>query len=157
MSVAIGKRELDVLEELVSKVNERVIKLSGGAFGYVNEGNLSFALYRALCYASKEGHTRQFHKIWAARTLFEIAKLHPFTDANKRTAYVIAKVILHLGKYDFEVIYEKAKDFLIKIAEKRIKYEEVCRWIEKHSKELTTEPSPDIQEFVNIVSKVINY
>ena len=92
--------------------------------------------------------------MWAAHTLCNIAQNQSFTDGNKRTSYIIAKLILYVGKLDFEVEYEKAREYLIKIAVKKIPYEDVYEWIEKHSKELKEEIPEEIQEFVNTLAQV---
>jgi len=151
----ITKSELDILNDFVTKVNESIIKKSGGALGTVNIGNLSFALWKSLSLAKKELHKKEFHKIWATNAVCEIAQLHPFTDGNKRTSYVISKLILYLGGLDFEVDYEKATEYLIKIASKKIHYDEVYNWIEKHSKEHEMEITPETQELLDMLSSAV--
>lgn len=151
----VTKEELSYLDDFVSKVNAYVIEKSGGTNGAVNIGNLSFGLWRSLKKAKKEIHKDNFHKVWASQTLCEIAQLHPFTDGNKRTSYVISKLILYLGGLDFDVKYEKAQEYLIKIACKKIPHKEVYLWIDKHSKDLEEEISSEVKEFVAMLAKAV--
>ena len=152
--VHISKTEMDYLADFVSELNKKIIKDFGGAEGRINEGNLVYSLWNALKQAKKEGRREDFHKVWAAYTLYEISRKHPFTDGNKRTSYVTSKLILRLGKLDFEVNYEDAVHYLKKIAGNKVPYEEVYLWIEKHSKEVFEEPSEEVKSFIKMLSMV---
>lgn len=120
-----AKEELECLRKFVTLVNSYIVKNWGDEAGVVNTGNLDFCLWKSLSVARKEIHRPNFHKVWASHTICEIAQKHPFVDGNKRTSYTIAKFILYLGNLDFEEDYERTKDYLIKIAIKKIPYDEV--------------------------------
>jgi len=153
----IGKQareELEHFRDLVTRINRIIVEKGKGSEGKVNIGNLDFCLWKALSIARKEIHRPTFHKVWAAHTLCQIAQNQSFTDGNKRTSYVIAKLILHVGKLDFEVAEKTAKDYLIKIAIKKIPFDEVYLWIDKHSKKLERDIPEETQEFVNTLAQL---
>ncbi len=149
----ITKSGLVELTTFVTEVNAAILKRYGETYPVLSEANLAFSLWTALRNAQKR--REDFHRVWAARTLLEIAINHPFGDANKRTSYVIAKLILRWGGYDFEVGYENAKQYLIKIASKTEKYDDVYKWIYKHSRLTNEVPDEEIKHFISLLEKAI--
>ena len=150
----MSRNQLQLFEDFVEKINKLIVEKSGGSIGENNNANLAYSLYIALKEAKKREHHEDFYKTWAARTLVEISQTHPFVDGNKRTGYVISKLILNLGKLEFEVDYEKAVSFLIKIASKRVNLNDVYEWVDKHSLKLGGEVPKDAQEFIEMLAKI---
>ncbi|MBI4896682.1 MAG: Fic family protein [Candidatus Aenigmarchaeota archaeon] len=88
----ITKSELEHLHDFVAQVNADILVRYGETEPILSEANLSYCLWAALRKAKK--NKDDFHQIWAAETLYQIAVKHPFGEGNKRTSYVVAKLIL---------------------------------------------------------------
>ena len=154
--IKVKKKELDPFIIFVREINKEIIKNFGGATGRVNEGNLAYVLYNSLRKAKKyRGDT--FYTTWASKALEGISQTHPFTDGNKRTAYLICKLILMLGEMDFEVPYEKATSYIIKIAKRRVQNSEIKNWVIKHAKkpEKYKKQSKDLERFITLLRDII--
>ncbi len=151
----VVKEELETYQEFVIKLNQDVIEVSGGASGSINVGNLAYGLYRGLTFANKERRfSRSYHKVWAARTLYEIARKHPFTNGNKRTSFVICKMILILGGFDLQIEYEEATKFLIKIARGKVSYEKICKWIEHRAIPMEKKLTKQTKQFIDMLAEL---
>ncbi|MEU4208223.1 type II toxin-antitoxin system death-on-curing family toxin [Rothia terrae] len=70
----------------------------------------------------------------AAALLEGIIQNHPFQDGNKRTAYNSAVILLRLHGYRLMcyVSDEEQADFVVSIARKQRKYDDIVRWIDRH-------------------------
>lgn len=59
-----------------------------------------------------------------------IVKNHPFVDGNKRTGYVMMRLVLMKDKKVLKANQQEKYEFVIKIASAKINYEEIKAWIE---------------------------
>ena len=139
------------MTQLVAELNDYILKKYGDTEPILNKGNLEFCLWKSLRDAKNQ--KEDFYKIWTSSTLLQIAKVHPFTEGNKRTSYVVSKLILLLGKYDFEINYDDAVHYLRKIAAGKVPFKEVFAWVHKHAKESNNEPYEEIKHFVELLKK----
>lgn len=80
-------------EEQVTRLHDRALQKYGGAAGIRDAG----ALASALAQPSQEAFGAEFYPTLnekAAAYLFFLARNHPFSDGNKRTAYLAAATFL---------------------------------------------------------------
>ncbi|MGC9059307.1 MAG: type II toxin-antitoxin system death-on-curing family toxin [Candidatus Aenigmatarchaeota archaeon] len=109
------------LEEIV-EINKRLGE--GGVL--VNKSNLEFILEKAKIV---KGVIRK-----ATIFLYDIIKLHPFLDGNKRTAFHTMLYFLELNKKEFKYGHKdesKIEKLLNRIARGIEKREDVEKWIER--------------------------
>ena len=85
----------------------------GGLAGLKDENALEAALARPLNKASYE--SPDVFDL-AAAYLFELARNHPFSDGNKRTAFVAAYVFLRLNGYRVEATQGEIIAFVLSVA-----------------------------------------
>lgn len=118
----------ELKKEIVIVIHEDLIRRGGEAFGIRDEGTIDYVLGKI------NGAADVFEK--AAWALY-MSRLHPFYDGNKRTAFVLAAMILRIyrfwiGKQDEEEIHL----VLHKIS--NIDYEcdveDIQRWLKKKSR-----------------------
>ena len=69
----------------------------------------------------------------AALYAITIAQGHPFNDANKRTAMTCMLMFLRLNHIICMPPNQLIPDFLVNVAEKRLKREEIAEWLRQHS------------------------
>ncbi|WP_309959083.1 MULTISPECIES: type II toxin-antitoxin system death-on-curing family toxin [unclassified Arcicella] len=60
-----------------------------------------------------------------------MVKNHPFVDGNKRTGYVLMRLILMQFGKDIKATQDDKYDFVISVAQGQINYEEIVAWIIK--------------------------
>lgn len=89
--------------ELAFAVHERQLAEHGGLGGVKDEGLLDSAIARPL---NKHAYGENDLSALAAAYAFGIARNHPFTDGNKRTAWVMARLFLRLN--GVVILFEKA-------------------------------------------------
>ncbi len=147
----VNKIAVEGLKTLAIRMNEYILAKYGEQEPVLNEGNLEFCLGRALERARKSS---DFHQAWASHTLLNLAKIHPFIEGNKRTSYVLSKIILSSGGYSFEVDYDYACDYIRKIAAGQVKENKVFEWIKKHSKQTEKESNGELGEFVKLLQNL---
>ncbi len=107
----------DDLDEIHSEMIERF----GGIEGTLNQRTLDFAINRAA--SSKDSREE------AAMLLTIIAQEHPFMDANKRTGFAAADVLLRLNGLHLTVGDQEAFDFTVMVARGDAGYKEVLKWL----------------------------
>jgi death on curing protein len=59
-------------------------------------------------------------------------KNHPFIDGNKRTGYVLMRILLNTYRKDIDITEDEKYDFVIKVAEGKWDYEKILTWLQKH-------------------------
>ena len=69
----------------------------------------------------------------AAATIESIVKNHPFSDGNKRTGYILMRLLLLQSDLDIRATEAEKYAFVIKIAAGKLMYDEISVWIERHS------------------------
>lgn len=63
---------------------------------------------------------------------------HPSVDSNKRTGFMLMMFILRTNHLDLNRSEDEKYDFTIKVAEGKMKIEEIIAWLNKHIIELST-------------------
>lgn len=114
MKLHLGK---DDLVEIHSEMIERF----GGIEGTLDQRTLNFAVDRA----SSTVDSREE----AAMLLTIIAQEHPFMDANKRTGFAAADVLLRLNGLHLSVGDQEALEFVALVARGDAGYKEVVKWL----------------------------
>lgn len=119
-----------ILEEVIQLHNE-IISLSGGGNGLKDEGSLLAALARP--YATFDQIDLYPTAIEKATAIFEsIVINHPFIDGNKRTSYVLMRLILRENGWDINVPEDKKYEFVIAASTGAIRFDEIKAWLEKN-------------------------
>lgn len=72
----------------------------------------------------------------AAALLQSICINHPFTDGNKRTAWLTAKRFLKINGYHLKAQTKSAVEFMYFVDNSDPKLSEISTWLKKHSKKL---------------------
>ena len=89
--------------EVAYAIHERQLAEHGGTPGVLDAGRLEAALARPRHLAA---YNQPDAAAPAAAYAFGILRNHPFTDGNKRTAWVLARLFLALNRY--ELAFEPA-------------------------------------------------
>lgn len=118
---------------VVEKIHDILIERFGGAKGIRDKGSLDSALSRP--YQTFDGQELYPHPVDKAAAIFEsIISNHPFIDGNKRTAYVLMRLILLENSNDLDAVQEEKFEFVIKAASGELSFDEIKTWIEAHLK-----------------------
>ncbi len=117
----------------VEKIHDILIEKFGGAKGIRDKGSLDSAISRP--YQTFDGQDLYQDPIDKAAAIFEsIISNHPFVDGNKRTAYVLMRLILLMNKFDIEADQQEKFDFVINAAKSELTFGEIRTWIKNHLK-----------------------
>lgn len=65
----------------------------------------------------------------AAAYAFGIAMSHPYSDGNKRTAFLVAAIFLELNGYDVEHADDDVVETMRALADKRLTESDLAAWI----------------------------
>jgi len=68
--------------------------------------------------------------------LESVVKNHPFVDGNKRTGYVLARLMLLTYDMDLQASDDEEYDLVIRVATGRMDVEEVHAWMKTRTKPL---------------------
>jgi death on curing protein len=113
----------------VERIHDILIEQFGGLGGIRDRGILESALYRP--YQTFDGLDLYPHPVDKAAAIFEsIISNHPFVDGNKRTAYVLLRLILIEGKLDLIESEEEKYNFVISAAKGELNYGQIKSWIQ---------------------------
>jgi death-on-curing protein len=119
--------------EEVEKIHDILIEKFGGLKGIRDQGALDSAINRP--YQTFDGQDLYPESIDKAAAIFEsIISNHPFIDGNKRTAYVLMRLVLLNNEIDIHVDQEEKFNFVIKAAEGKLNYNQIRTWISKYLK-----------------------
>ena len=115
----------------VIEIHETLIKQFGGISG-IRDKNL---LISAISRPSSGTKDQEFYPSpaqKAAAIIESIVKNHPFIDGNKRTGYVLMRIVLLEFGFDIKANQDEKYDFVIKIASGQLEYEDIYSWILNH-------------------------
>ena len=115
----------------VIEIHETLIKQFGGISG-IRDKNL---LISAISRPSSGTKDQEFYPSpaqKAAAIIESIVKNHPFIDGNKRTGYVLMRIVLLEFGFDIKASEDEKYDFVIKIASGQLEYEDIYSWILNH-------------------------
>jgi|YelNatPaOPRAMG01_1025707.scaffolds.fasta_scaffold107669_2 death-on-curing protein len=120
------------LQEILD-IHAEILRNTGGEKGILFHGNL------ALCVESPKRNEFGFEPYTtihqkAASLLYEINKLHPFVDGNKRTAYSAVSTFLDLNGFELKAEIHEAVNLLLNIAKCNTNFDEVTNWLQNHIK-----------------------
>jgi death-on-curing protein len=120
-------------KEEVLQIHQVLIAQFGGSAGIRDEGLLDSALKRPFSgFGETEFYPSPHEK--AAAILESIVKNHPFVDGNKRTGYVLMRLVLLEYQQDIESSQEEKYDFVIAVASGQMTFEKIVDWIKQNTK-----------------------
>ena len=120
-----------VLEDSVRIIHTRQISEHGGLAGARDQGMLESALGKPknlYAYSSRKPSLARL----AASYAFGIAKNHPFTDGNKRTALVVCELFLRLNKHTIAAGHGEKYTTFLALADGTISEENFTNWLDEH-------------------------
>ena len=112
----------------VIEANRRLTEFAGGNHGILNPGSLehTFELVQGSLFG-KQLYPTVTNK--AAFLCHRIAQGHFFLDGNKRTAFWVCKMTLHINRLRLVFANDDVMDIMIKIANKQMELAELEDWI----------------------------
>ena len=110
-------------------VHDRQLSEHGGPSGIRDKGALESALARPL---NQWNYGEDDLCALAAAYAYGIARNHPFTDGNKRTAWVFARVFLRLNGQALSFTPREAIDIVLKLAAGNLAEAELADWFREH-------------------------
>ena len=118
------------LEE-IEQIHKLVIEFFGGSQGVRDLSALKSALARPFqTFENRDLHPTPIYK--AAALIESILINHPFIDGNKRTGYVLTRLLLLQNGYDIEASQQDKYDFVISIASGQFKFDDIVQWLESN-------------------------
>ena len=115
------------------QVHKILIDTFGGAHGTRDLSALESSLKRPFqTFDNKELYPTAIDK--AAALAESILNNHPFIDGNKRTGYVLMRLLLLQNGQDIHATQQDKYEFVMTIASGKMRFEEIVSWLEKHSK-----------------------
>ena len=119
----------------VEQIHSVLITQFGGSHGVRDYGALSSALSRLdMTFDGEELYPGPINK--AAALIESILTNHPFVDGNKRTGYVLKRLLLIDNKIDIVASQEEKYRFVIRIASGMLNFRDICYWLELNTKNL---------------------
>ncbi|NJM93926.1 MAG: type II toxin-antitoxin system death-on-curing family toxin, partial [Cytophagales bacterium] len=104
-----------------------------GAKGIRDKGILESAIKRP--FQTFDGKDLYPGSVDKAAAIFEsIVSNHPFVDGNKRTAYVLMRLILKRYQLDIEVDQDVKFEFVMKAAKGELAFDKIKTWISNNLK-----------------------
>lgn len=114
--------------EDVLKIHNLLIDQFGGSHGVRDENMLSSAINRAFAtFDQQELYPEPVDK--AAAILESIVTNHPFIDGNKRTGYVLARLLLLKSGLDIKATQEDKYEMVIAVSKGEWKFEQIRVWL----------------------------
>ena len=121
---------IDIKE--VESIHNLLIEKFGGAKGIRDRGILESAIKRP--FQTFDGNDLYPGPVDKAAAIFESIVLnHPFVDGNKRTGYVLMRLILLENEIDLDADQDEKFNFVIKTAKGELSLEDIREWIRKNS------------------------
>ena len=115
----------------VEEIHNILIDTFGGAHGIRDLMALESALARPFqTFDNKDLHPGQIHK--AASLIESILINHPFIDGNKRTGYVLMRILLINNDLDIVASQQEKYKFVLDIASGDTRLEEIIEWLNIH-------------------------
>lgn len=120
----------------VLNIHNILIDRFGGIKGIRDQGSLESAINRPFAtFDSKDLYPTPAEK--AAAILESILINHPFVDGNKRTAYVLMRLILLDNGFDIVANEDEKYNMVISASTGDIRFDDIKMWIQKHLKRKT--------------------
>ncbi len=117
-----------ILEKDALRIHSILIERFGGSDGVRDRDLLDAALNRPFqTFDGQDLYPTPVGK--AAAVLESIVKNHPFIDGNKRTGYVLARLLLMQAHLDIEAGQEEKYEFVINISTGKLDFEQIELWL----------------------------
>jgi death-on-curing protein len=118
------------IEDVLS-IHEFLINKFGGSHGVRDLNLLKSAISRPYQTFNQEDlYKTPIEK--AAAIIESVIKNHPFLDGNKRTGYVLMRLILLEKGLDILANQNDKYDFVISVASGELSYDQIKGWIKNH-------------------------
>ena len=115
------------------QIHKILIDRFGGSHGIRNQGALLSALSRPFqTFDGKELYVTPIQK--AAALIESILINHPFVDGNKRTGYVLMRLLLIENSYDIQASQDEKYQFVVRIASGKSNFNDIVYWLERYTK-----------------------
>jgi len=112
-------------------IHDLLIEKFGGKSGIRDTGLLESALARPFStFDGNELYSSVEEK--AAAIIESILINHPFMDGNKRTGYVLMRLLLLNNYLDINATEDDKYTFVIMVASGKLKYDGILKWIKNH-------------------------
>ncbi len=126
------KREPEwITKSLALAIHDRLLNEHGGLAGFRDEGALDSAL-------ASPHHRFQYGErniiALAANYAYAIRRSHPFSDGNKRVAFVLAVSFLELNGCAFAASESEAVEKTLGLAAREITEAEFAEWLKTNSR-----------------------
>ncbi len=115
--------------DIALAVHDRQLAEHGGPTGVRDQGMLESALARPL---NQWTYGEDDRCALAAAYAYGIARNHPFTDGNKRTAWVFARLFLMLNGQTLSFTPRMAIDVVLALAAGELGEDELADWFRQH-------------------------
>ncbi|MFN3444560.1 MAG: type II toxin-antitoxin system death-on-curing family toxin [Bacteroidia bacterium] len=117
----------------VLSIHNLLIDKFGGSKGIRDQGSLESAIHRPFAtFDNQDLYPAASDK--AAAILESILINHPFVDGNKRTAYVLMRLILINDGYDIATSQDEKYQMVISASKGEARFDDIKIWIEAHLK-----------------------
>ena len=118
------------LDEIL-KIHAILVEKFGGSDGVRDNDLLESAINRPYqTFDGQELYPSALEK--AAAILESIVKNHPFMDGNKRTGYVLARLILMEAELDINADQTTKYEFVIDVSINKLDYDQIKEWLLQH-------------------------
>jgi len=130
---SINWLSVDIVE--VYAIHEAVIKIAGTKASVRDFALLHSATERPnAIFQGQDLYPTVFSK--AGALLQSLCMNHPFTDGNKRTAWLSTKRFLFLNGFHLRTETKVAVDFMIQVDNEKLELPVIVSWLRKHSKKI---------------------
>ncbi|WP_105385803.1 type II toxin-antitoxin system death-on-curing family toxin [Neorhizobium alkalisoli] len=116
--------------QAIEIIHQEQLAEHGGLPGLEDENALEAALARPL---HKHAYGEDDVFLLAAAYLYGFARNHPFSDGNKRTAYLAAFTFLLINGYLIEARQAEVIEFVLAVAAGEIDKEGATRFLRDHA------------------------
>lgn len=118
--------------EDVYYIHQAIIKRAGTKASIRDFSLLHSAVERAKAtYLGRDLYPTVFAK--AAALVQSLCQNHPFTDGNKRTAWVSVKRFLYLNDYQLKSNQKDVVDFMLAVDNEKLEIAEISGWLKKQA------------------------
>ncbi len=112
-------------------IHDRQLAEHGGVVGVRDKGMLESALARPV---NRWTYGEDDRCVLAAAYAFGVARNHPFTDGNKRTAWVLARLFFALNRHVIVFTPDDAITTVLALAAGQLSEEELADWFRLYLK-----------------------
>lgn len=122
-----------ISEKEAIEIHSILVDRFGGSKSIRDKDLLNSALNRPYqTFDGKELYPEVIDK--AAAILESIVKNHPFSDGNKRTGYVLARLIIMNGDLDIYANEDQKYQLVISISKGEVNFDYIKDWLKNHVK-----------------------